>query len=159
MGRQGRRRKRLLDDLKEMRGYYKLKGEALDRTLWRTHVGRGYGAVVRETTEWMNLLPYLLDCWTMRSLCCWSEYVNILLSSQNVPAIRRSTILRAMWRPTNTSESYTWGHFCLVSKCKIPSAGLWHGTMAWGFQMTHPNGGPRTIRREPNRQWIWCSCV
>jgi hypothetical protein len=35
-GRLGRRRKQLLDDLKEKRRYWKLKEEALDRTLWRT---------------------------------------------------------------------------------------------------------------------------
>jgi hypothetical protein len=27
----------------------KLKDEALDRTLWRTRFGRGYGPVVRQT--------------------------------------------------------------------------------------------------------------
>jgi hypothetical protein len=54
MGRRGRRRKQLLDDLKEKRRYWKMKEEALDRTLWRTRFGRGYGPVVRQTTEWMN---------------------------------------------------------------------------------------------------------
>jgi len=34
-GRQGRRRRKLLDDLKERRGYSHLKEEALDRTMWR----------------------------------------------------------------------------------------------------------------------------
>ena len=34
-GRRGRRRRKLLDDLKERRGYSHLKGEALDRTVWR----------------------------------------------------------------------------------------------------------------------------
>jgi len=29
-----------------------LKEEALDRTLWRTHFGRGYGPVIRQNTEW-----------------------------------------------------------------------------------------------------------
>jgi hypothetical protein len=38
-GRRGRRRKQLLDDLKEKRRYWKLKEEALDRTLWRTRFG------------------------------------------------------------------------------------------------------------------------
>jgi hypothetical protein len=51
MGRKGRRRKQLLDDLKEKRIYWKLKEEALDRTLWRTRFRRGYGPVVRQTTE------------------------------------------------------------------------------------------------------------
>jgi hypothetical protein len=47
----GRRHKQLLDDLKEMRRYWKLKEEALDRTLWRTRFGRGYGPVVRQTIQ------------------------------------------------------------------------------------------------------------
>jgi hypothetical protein len=50
-GRRGRRRKQLLDDLKEKRRYCKFKEEALDRTLWRTRFGRGYGPVVRQTAE------------------------------------------------------------------------------------------------------------
>jgi hypothetical protein len=50
-GRRGRRRKQLLDDLKEKRRYWKLKEEALDRTQWKTRFGRGYGPVVRQTTE------------------------------------------------------------------------------------------------------------
>jgi hypothetical protein len=50
-GRRGRRRKQLLDDLKEKRRYHKLKEEALDRTLWRTGFGRGFEPVVRQTTE------------------------------------------------------------------------------------------------------------
>jgi hypothetical protein len=50
-GRRGRRRKQLLDDLKEKRRYWKFKEKALARTLWRTHFGRGYGPVVRQTAE------------------------------------------------------------------------------------------------------------
>jgi len=50
-GRRGRRRQQLLDDLKENRGYWKLKEEALDRSLWRTRFERGYGPVVRQITE------------------------------------------------------------------------------------------------------------
>jgi hypothetical protein len=56
-GRRGRRRKQLLNDLKEKRGYWKLKEEALDRTLWSTRYGRGYGPVVRQTTECINVTP------------------------------------------------------------------------------------------------------
>jgi hypothetical protein len=50
-GRRGRRRKQLLDDFKEKRGYWKLKEEALDRTMWRTRFGRGCGPVVTQTIE------------------------------------------------------------------------------------------------------------
>ena len=46
-GRQGRRRTKLLDELKERRGYSHLKEEALDRTMWRARFGRGFGLVVR----------------------------------------------------------------------------------------------------------------
>jgi hypothetical protein len=49
-GRRGRHRK-LLDDLKERRGYFHLKEEALDRTMWRARFGRGFGPVVRQTTK------------------------------------------------------------------------------------------------------------
>ena len=50
-GRQGRRRRMLLDDLKERRGYSHLKEEALDRTMWRARLRRGFGPVVRQTTK------------------------------------------------------------------------------------------------------------
>jgi len=50
-GGQGRRRRKLLDDLKEMGGYSHLKEEALDRTMWRARFGRGFGPVVRQTTK------------------------------------------------------------------------------------------------------------
>ena len=52
-GRQGRRRRKLLDDLKERRGYSHLKEEALDRTMWRDRFRRGFGPVVRQTTKYM----------------------------------------------------------------------------------------------------------
>jgi len=39
--RRGRRRRKLLDDFKGRRGYCHLKEEALDRTMWRTRIGRG----------------------------------------------------------------------------------------------------------------------
>ena len=51
MRRQGGSCKQLLNDLKETREYWKLKEEALDRTLWRTRFGRGCGPVIRQTVE------------------------------------------------------------------------------------------------------------
>jgi hypothetical protein len=50
-GRQGRRCRKLLDDLKERRGYSHLKEEVLDRTMWTDSFGRGIGPVVRQTTK------------------------------------------------------------------------------------------------------------
>ena len=63
-GRRGTRRRELLDDLKERRGYFHLKEEALDRTMWRDRFGRGFGPVVRQTAKWMNEYRY--------SYCCYS---------------------------------------------------------------------------------------
>jgi hypothetical protein len=48
--RRGRRRKQLLDELKEARRCWKLKEEGQDRTLWRTQFGRGYGPVATQIT-------------------------------------------------------------------------------------------------------------
>jgi hypothetical protein len=49
--RRGKRRKQLLDDLKEARRHWYLE-KTQDRTLWRTQFGRGYGPVARQTTTW-----------------------------------------------------------------------------------------------------------
>jgi hypothetical protein len=54
-GRRVRRRRKLLDGLKERRGYCHLKEEALDRTMWRAR----FGPVVRVLNELMNVLPSL----------------------------------------------------------------------------------------------------
>ena len=49
--RRGRRRKKLLDELNDRRGYCQLKEEALDRTVWRNRFGRGFGPVVCQITD------------------------------------------------------------------------------------------------------------
>ena len=49
--RRGRRCKKLLDGLKDRRGYCHLKEKALDRTMWRNRFGGGFGPVVRQNTE------------------------------------------------------------------------------------------------------------
>jgi hypothetical protein len=65
-GRQWRKRRKLLDDLKERRGYSHLKEEALDRTMWRARFGRGFGPVVRQTTKWMYFHLYMgIFGWTL----------------------------------------------------------------------------------------------
>jgi hypothetical protein len=48
-GRRGRRRKQLLDNLKETRSYWKQKEAAVYRTLWKSRFGRSCEPVVRET--------------------------------------------------------------------------------------------------------------
>ena len=48
--RQGRRRKKLLDDLKDRKGHSHLKEEVVDRNMWRDRFGRGFEPVVTQTT-------------------------------------------------------------------------------------------------------------
>jgi hypothetical protein len=50
-GRWGRRFRKLLDDLKERRGYSHLKVEALDHTIQRACFGRDFGPVMRQTAK------------------------------------------------------------------------------------------------------------
>jgi hypothetical protein len=54
MRRRGRRSKQLLNEVKKKRLCWKLKEEALARTLWRTRYGRGCGPVARQTTQWKD---------------------------------------------------------------------------------------------------------
>jgi hypothetical protein len=49
--RRGRRRKQLLDDLGDRRGYSHLKEEALYGIKWRNRFGRGCGPVVCQITD------------------------------------------------------------------------------------------------------------
>ena len=49
--RRGRRRKKLLDDLKDRKGFSHLKEDVLDRTMWRNRFEGGFGPVVRQNTE------------------------------------------------------------------------------------------------------------
>jgi hypothetical protein len=57
-GRRGRRRRNLLDVLKESRWHSHMKEKALDCTtrIWSARFGRGFGPIVRQTTKWMNYL-------------------------------------------------------------------------------------------------------
>jgi hypothetical protein len=50
--RRGIRRRKLQDDLKEMRGYLYLNEEVIDRSMWRACVGRDFGPVMRQTDKW-----------------------------------------------------------------------------------------------------------
>jgi hypothetical protein len=49
-----KRCKLLLDELKGLTRYWKLKEDATDRTLWRTLFGTGYGPVLKTDYAVMN---------------------------------------------------------------------------------------------------------
>jgi hypothetical protein len=67
-GRRGRRCRKLLDDLKDRRGYSHLKEETLHRTMWRARFGRGCGPVVRQTAVYLKILHQSLESYTFQSL-------------------------------------------------------------------------------------------
>jgi hypothetical protein len=80
-GRRGRRRRKLLDYLKERRGYSHLKEEALDRTMWRARFGRVFGPVVRQTAklkpncsklaviQMQTTSEVIRNMWTLQGVC------------------------------------------------------------------------------------------
>jgi len=48
----------------KMINYWRLKEEALDRTLWISPFGRGYGSIVRQTMCWWGAVRlYTRPCW------------------------------------------------------------------------------------------------
>jgi hypothetical protein len=94
--RRGRRRKKLLNDLKDRTGYSHLKEEALDRTMWRNCFGKRLWTC-RHTEYWMNETDVihvvmntevkvrassemLIHCaWVSRLLVCnlWLTYIEL----------------------------------------------------------------------------------
>jgi hypothetical protein len=68
LGRKGKRNKQLLDDLKEMRGYWKFTNQTLDRTLRGTRIGRAYGPV---KDRWRNERMYLCKIYLYMAKSLW----------------------------------------------------------------------------------------
>jgi hypothetical protein len=59
LGRRGRMHKQLLDALKEMRGYWKLREETRDRSVWRSGFGRGYWSITRLRNDMRKLMQII----------------------------------------------------------------------------------------------------
>ena len=80
-----RRRKKLLDDLKDKRGYSHLKEEALDRITRRNRFGGGFGPVVRKNSEWMNESHNFENifkfCYSCLSILYFRQYTSLPYSS------------------------------------------------------------------------------
>jgi hypothetical protein len=92
-GRQGRRRRKLLDNLKEWRWYSHLKEEDLDRTMWRARFGRGFGPVVRQTAKWIN--EWMTEAWKViiaeRNITCKLLFQISLLQKWKISRRQRNS--------------------------------------------------------------------
>jgi len=114
-GRRGRRRRKLLNFLKERRGYFHLKKQSLDRTLWRARFGRGFGPVVRQTTKeymyiYVHTYIYIYIYTNARACVCVCMCVcrcnPLLVHTPSSPGIDldsakcRITFLRHVYRRT-----------------------------------------------------------
>jgi hypothetical protein len=80
-GRRGRRRQQTPVDLKETRGYLKLKDEALGPTLWRTRCGRGYGPVVRQAMH-VKVQTLLITDAVSHFLNCSTIFISPVVKSK-----------------------------------------------------------------------------
>jgi hypothetical protein len=72
----GRKRKQLLDDLKEKRIYWNLKEKALDRTLWITRFRSVYEPVARQGMQCVSFEGEACGLYGLLNGCAtWSDYV------------------------------------------------------------------------------------
>ena len=104
-GRRGRRRRKLLDDLKERRGYSHLKEETLDRTMWRARFGRGFGPVVRQTIEWMNV-PFRVYAPNYITMHGFVEVKNSFIHSFSILSYDRSKASSKASSPHSAIQSF-----------------------------------------------------
>ena len=95
--RRGRRRKKLLDDLKDRRGYSHLKEEALDRTVWRHRFGGGFGHVVRQITDWMNELRHRHKNFKFGKLMIVKHFIPAENLGINNKLWQKKSICQSLW--------------------------------------------------------------
>jgi len=108
-GRRGRRRKKLLDNLKERREYSHLKEEALDQTTWRARFGRGFGPVARQTTKWWWWVIKLLHASVL-----WRS--NASLNAKRLERIQRNlqlSVPNSLFLPRTSTATITLLHFTI----------------------------------------------
>ena len=82
--RRGRRRKKLLDELKDRRGYCHLKEEAVDSNMWRDRFGRGFEPVVRQTTGKNKSASPLEGSTFQQSHGFANEYLHLINNNKTI---------------------------------------------------------------------------
>jgi len=125
-GRRGRKRRKLLEDLKERRGYSHLKEEALDRTMWRARFGRGFGPVVRQTTKWMRKVMENKN--TDQSLALLIQE----FSGFKGLGVGISKIMYIV--PEKTVLDHRWRRYVYYSACEKQKCNRGHSEVIWNRQ-------------------------
>jgi hypothetical protein len=87
----------VLDDLKEMRRYWKLKEEAWDGTLWRTSFGGGYGPLI-EGRWWWRQKKYSMSCKITL------QYILLQLTHTAVLCSQSSNFMWDLWLKSHSQE-------------------------------------------------------
>ena len=164
-GRRGKRRKQLLDDLKEKRKYWKLKEEALDRTLWRTRFVRGYGRVVRQSTEWISIYTTVTYFRLVRlqesSQTTGRNPTTALLNCAGSPSMQRDcTHAATLGQHHGTRDQQVgfpkiqdaclWGNKDALHEAPVAAVGCWEALAVSlrysGRQVVGPVAGKPTLR-------------
>ena len=99
-GRRVIRRKQLLDDRKEKRRSWKLKEETRYCSLWVNRFGRGYGPVVRQTTE--GLIRFYTYTLGKRVIGFYSKLWVDIVSKFLTTSSKTTSV--SLWHQTSCSE-------------------------------------------------------
>jgi hypothetical protein len=100
-----------------------LKDEALDRAMWRNRFGGGFEPVVRQNTEWMNVIEFTSKIHTSPSvfarlrsfLCVYSSYESDWSDSAAVfMSALRGRIIQAVLRAELPNWPCVFGSVCGV---------------------------------------------
>ena len=106
-GRRERRCRKLLDNLKERRGYSHLKEEALACAMCRARFRRGFGPFVRQTTKWRNIHPDTISIYFTYLYFRVKRY-SFLLSGRKLTLFLqpRGTLVRVLKSKSQFSPSF-----------------------------------------------------
>jgi hypothetical protein len=100
-----------------------LKEEALDRTLWRTRFGRGYGHIVRQAAEWRGYGP------VVRQTAEWRGYGPVVRQTREWINIyeRTTTVRRSSDQPSlyTHPDKSAWLYDKQTNLCHSPTLTDW----------------------------------
>ena len=110
--RRGRRRKKLLYDLKDRRGYSHVMAEALDRTMWRNRFRGEFGPVVR-----------ILNGWETHCLVFQCHFYDLKMNAVRSSELSIHSYQAARHHPKFIIVCACWG--CQAQTACSVWAGLW----------------------------------